>query len=125
MEENKIKIAEINNKNAWEDFLSQCEEKTFLNSWNWGEFQSRMGNKIWRLAAYGNRQGAESGQQLIAIVLATRIQARRGTFLLTQHGPSINQESGIKSQELWEALLAELKKTGKEGGAAFIRINPL
>ena len=35
------KIKEITQKQAWEDFLLECEEKTFLDSWNWGEFQKK------------------------------------------------------------------------------------
>jgi len=44
-----MEIKEINNKEDWEGFLLRCDEKTFLNSWNWGEFQKREGEKIWRL----------------------------------------------------------------------------
>ena len=43
---------EITDRKIWEDFLLRCEEKTFLQAWNWGEFQQRMGNKIWRLGTY-------------------------------------------------------------------------
>ena len=125
MGKNEIKIAEIKNKDVWEDFLSECREKTFLNSWNWGEFQSRMGNKIWRLGTYASQQGLGVSQQLLATTLITRIRARRGTFLLIQHGPDINPKSKIQNQELLEVLLAEFKKIGKEEGAAFIRMNPL
>lgn len=28
------------------------EEKTFLQSWNWGEFNKMMRDKIWRLGIY-------------------------------------------------------------------------
>lgn len=75
-------IKEINNKEVWEGFSGQCEEKTFLNSWNWGEFQKREGNKIWRLGIYDN-------EQLVAIILIIKIRARRGTFLFIPHGPNI------------------------------------
>jgi hypothetical protein len=45
----EFKIEEIKDKKIWEEFLEKCEEKTFLQSFNWGEFQKMMGNKIWRL----------------------------------------------------------------------------
>ena len=76
----KMQIQEIKNKETWEDFLLKCTEKTFLQSWNWGEFQERMGNKIWRLGVFKN-------DMLIGTGLAVKVVAKRGTFLLVQHGP--------------------------------------
>lgn len=81
-----MEIKEIKTKEIWENFLLGCEEKTFLQSWNWGEFQEKMGNKIWRLGIYEN-------QELVSAVLVAKIPARRGTFLLIQHGPTIAQNS--------------------------------
>ncbi len=85
----------------------QCEEKTFLQSWDWGEFQERMGNKIWRLGAYNNGG-------LSSVLLAVKIIAKRGTFLLVQHSVGIS-----------EALLNRLKEIAKEEKCDFIRIAPL
>jgi len=99
-------IIEIKEKSVWEDFLLKCEEKTFLQSWNWGEFQERMGNKIWRLGLYDG--GPTS------IILAVKVKARRGTFLLVQHNLGLS-----------EALLNKLKEIAKDEGCAFIRMAPL
>lgn len=104
-----MEIKEITDKNIWEDFLLGCKEKTFLQSWNWGEFQKNMGNKIWRL-------GVLESDKLVGLALIAKIVARRGTFLLIQHGPL---GKGL------ELLLKELKKLGKEEKASFIRIAPL
>jgi len=99
-------ISEIKDKNVWENFLSESEEKTFLQSWNWGEFQKIMGNKIWRLGVYDN-------QRLLSVVLVVKIEAKRGRFLLIQHGPI--------SKKLFE----ELKKIAKNEKCDFIRVAPL
>ena len=45
-------IKEITQKNIWEDFLLQCKEKTFLDSWNWEEFNEKMNRKSWRFGVY-------------------------------------------------------------------------
>ena len=45
---------EVINKETWEKFLASVQEKTFLQSWNWGEFNKKMGQKIWRLGVYNN-----------------------------------------------------------------------
>ncbi len=117
-------ILELNNKENWEDFLLRCDEKTFLDSWNWGEFQKREGQRIWRFGIYDN-------EKLISVALVIKVKARRGTFLFVPHGPNIinpksqipnpKQISNLKSQIL-NTLLMKLKEIAKEEKAHFIRI---
>ncbi len=78
----ELEIRKIEDKKIWEDFLFQCEEKTFLQSWNWGEFQKKMGNKIWRLGVFKNGE-------LIGVTLVIKIEAKRGRFLFVPHGPCL------------------------------------
>lgn len=104
-------IREIKSKEIWENYLSGCGEKTFLQSWNWGEFQEKMGNKIWRLGVYDK-------EELSFVLLAVKIAAKRGTFLLVQHLPPI-------TIEILKILLAELRRIGREEKADFIRMAPL
>jgi len=110
----KMEIREITNKSAWEEFLAECKEKTFLQSWNWGEFQEKMGNKIWRIGVYEN-------ENLLGVALISKIKARRGTFLLIQHGPVL----AFNKKDTLEFFVGELKKIGKKEKASFIRISPL
>ena len=130
---------EVIDKEAWESFLLNVQEKTFLQSWNWGEFQRMMGNKIWRLGIYEN-------DKLIGGALVTKIVAKRGTFLLIQHGPVVkNPKSEILNSkprsnpfgmlrgrqiqnskfQILNVLLEKLKKIAKEEKASFIRVAPL
>lgn len=102
-----MEIREIKNKEEWEGFFGGREEKTFLQSWNWGELQERMDNKIWRLGVYNNGE-------LFSVALAVKVIARRGTFLLVQHNVGIS-----------EALLNKLKEIAKEENCSFIRMVPL
>ncbi len=135
-----MEIQEIKDKNVWEDFLLGCTDKTFLNSWNWGEFQIKMGNKIWRLGIYNREQRTENREQLISVALVVKTVAKRGTFLLVPHGPNIKSEIGTRgpdeSQGGWrggrspkvdilENLLGKLNKIAKEEKADFIRISPI
>ena len=116
-----FKIKEIMEKEKWEDFLLKCEKKTFLDSWNWGEFQKSLGNKIWRFGIYES----EPKELLDALAFVIKIKARRGTFLLVPHGPSIPQENIGKSKQILEALLVNLKEVAKREKASFIRISPI
>jgi len=118
-------IKELKDKKIWEDFLSRCADKTFLNSWNWGEFQERMGSasggKIWRLGVF-------EGDELVALALISKIKARRGTFLLVQHGPILENsklQNPKSKTEILRILLEELKKIAEEEKADFIRMAPL
>ncbi|PIV12754.1 MAG: hypothetical protein COS47_00820 [Candidatus Nealsonbacteria bacterium CG03_land_8_20_14_0_80_36_12] len=113
-----METKEINLKDVWETFLSDISDKTFLESWNWGEFQKKMGNKIWRFGVFEN-------EDLISIALIIKIAAKRGTFLFMPHGPVIKcQMSNLKCQIL-EELLRRLKDIVKQEKCSFIRIGPI
>ncbi len=102
-----MKIKEIKDKKEWENFLNEVEEKTFLHSWNWGEFQKKEEEKIWRIGFYD--------PELIGVALIVKIRARRGTFLFVPHGPVVSK----KKKEVFEKLKEYLKNL-KE--ASFARI---
>jgi len=114
----ELAIKEINDKEIWEEFLEQCEEKTFLQSWNWGEFQILEGNKIWRFGVY-------SSQELVGIALVIKITAKRGTFLFIPHGPIVKNQIQVSKFQILNALLEELKKLANKENASFIRISPI
>jgi len=44
---------EITNKDQWEQKMSSQTQAQFLQSWEWGEFQKRLGRKFWRLEIEG------------------------------------------------------------------------
>lgn len=116
-----MEIKEIQDKNIWENFLLGGGNKTFLHSWNWGEFQKIMRGKIWRLGFFDN-------EKLIAVSLVIKVIAKRGIFLLLPHGPVLaapfNNQFDIK-QELLKTLLDKLRKIALEEKTSFIRINPI
>ena len=112
-----MEFKEIKNRKQWEGILSRCGEKTFLQSWNWGEFQKSFGNKIWRLAA-------QSGKNGLAAALTVKIKAKRGTFLFVPHGPAAAGGRAAKKAAL-ASLLEKLKRTAAAEGASFIRIAPV
>ncbi|MDP3093244.1 MAG: peptidoglycan bridge formation glycyltransferase FemA/FemB family protein [bacterium] len=110
-------VKEIENKETWEKFLEDHEEKTFLQSWNWGEFCREMGEKIWRWGIYDN-------DELVSVALAEKKIAKRGTFLLVPHGPVIKPGESSR-KEILKTLHGKLKITAGQEQASFIRINPI
>jgi lipid II:glycine glycyltransferase (peptidoglycan interpeptide bridge formation enzyme) len=113
-----MEIREVKDKKIWEDFLLGCEEKTFLQSWNWGEFCKKEGNKIWRLGVFDSNN-------LIAAAFFYKIKAKRGTFLFLPHGPVAIKRETSDLKQILGLLLKELKKIAKEENASFIRIGSI
>jgi lipid II:glycine glycyltransferase (peptidoglycan interpeptide bridge formation enzyme) len=114
-----MELREIINKGEWEGFLLQCAEKTFLQSWGWGEFNKRMGDKIWRFGVY-------NGALLIGVALIFKISAKRGRFLFVPHGPVfIDGLSMSDKKEAIELILVRLGNISKEEEINFIRVAPI
>lgn len=99
--------------------MESCQEKTFLQSWNWGEFQKMEGNKIWRFGIYNNQNN------LAGVALVIKIKAKRGTFLFIPHGPVAKPQKEISFYQILNILLEELKKIAGKENASFIRISPI
>ena len=120
-----MEIREIINKGEWENFLSQCAEKTFLQSWNWGEFSAKGGSasggnsQIWRFGIYNE-------SKLLAVALVIKVSARRGTFLFIPHGPVILGDlAATDKKEILELLAVQLSDAAKQEKVSFIRVSPL
>jgi len=114
-----MELREITNKDEWESFLLRCAEKTFLQSFNWGEFNIKMGNKIWRFGAY-------SEGKLLSVALVIKVLAKRGTFLFIPHGPVVLGGISAKDKkEILQLILLNLRSVAKEEKASFIRISPI
>jgi len=114
-----MELKEINNKDEWEGFLTQCAQKTFLQSWNWGEFQIKDGNKIWRFGIFSN-------EKFIGAALVIKFSAKRGTFLFIPHGPVvIDGLVANDKKEILELILIQLGDIAKEEKASFIRFSPI
>lgn len=120
-------IKEIQEKQRWESFLDGFHSKTFLQSWNWGKFCSLMGQKIWRLGVFENND-------LICSSLIVKVEAKRGSFLMIEHGPNFKNQTFQNSRsklsfldklDILDFLIKELKKLGKKERAGFIRICPI
>ncbi len=108
----QIQIKTIESKTQWEDFALSQPQVNFLSSYNWGEFNSNMGKKIYRLGIFDN-------QTLVGVCLVVKETAKRGNYLTIAGGPIINwQDSSFTT------LVAHLKKIAKRENCWFIRIRP-
>ncbi|MBI3627031.1 hypothetical protein HY224_03225, partial [Candidatus Uhrbacteria bacterium] len=52
-----MEISFIADKKIWNDFVARhALDGGFLQSWEWGEFQEKLGRKVWRMAVSLNGQ---------------------------------------------------------------------
>ncbi len=110
---NNFETKEIESKKEWEDFLLSRNPGTFLQSWNWGEVNQKVGFKIFRLGFYKSKK-------LVGCALIIHQPAKRGSHLLIPGGPVIDYDD----KELLRFVIQELEKLAKKERVWFVRIRP-
>lgn len=109
-----IEIKNIDNQEVWEKALEAYSPHSFLQSWQWGEAQKALSQKIWRLGIYQENI-------LKGVAFVYKITAKRGVFLFCPHGPLLDWSK----KDYFVSLVNFLKNLGKKEKADFIRIAPL
>src|SRR4030067_1277804 len=110
----KYDVKEITDKKTWEDFSLSASPNTFLQSWNWGEFNKAIGGKMWRL-------GLRKNGKLAGLALLVKYPSKLGDYLYCPRGPIINW----KDTNAFAALFKEMKNLGHKEGCLFITVDPL
>src|SRR4030042_5006389 len=99
-----MEIKEITSKDIWEQKMSQQAQAQFLQSWEWGEFQKRLGRQVWRLEIEGE------------YILVIKMPLSFGWNYIYSPRPKV---------ELSESKLGILKQLAGQEKCLFIRIEPL
>jgi len=108
------KLQEILDKNTWNNFIisSNFEFYSFLESWEWWEFQELAWKEIKRYWIYQKNN-------LIWVFLVIKVRAKRGNYYFTPHWPLIKWDF---FKILWE-ILDDLKVLAQLDNMNFIRFN--
>ncbi len=109
----KIVVREVEKKEVWEKFLGEHPEANFLQSWNWGQFYRKLGQKVFYRGFYQD-------DKLIGVMLLILEEAKRGRHLILPGGPIFEWYD----QDLVTIFGEELKRLGREEKAVFIRCRP-
>jgi lipid II:glycine glycyltransferase (peptidoglycan interpeptide bridge formation enzyme) len=109
----KYQIKEVVDKKNWEDFSLRSSPNTFLQSWNWGEFNHELGRKIWRHGIY-------SDKGLEGVCLAIQYESRLGNYIYCPRGPILDW----RKSNLFKVLFEKLKEIGQEENCIFIKLDP-
>ncbi|NOQ68083.1 peptidoglycan bridge formation glycyltransferase FemA/FemB family protein [Patescibacteria group bacterium] len=108
-----------NQKEIWNEFVAENNSESFLQSWEWGNFQQVADKKIFRI-------GIKDNDEIIAVALIVKHDLPFGrSYLYCPRGPVV-AESRIKNQELRipNILFDEIKKIAKKEKSLFLRIDP-
>src|SRR3989337_1555479 len=109
----EYQVEYISDKEVWEKFVLSRNTKSFLQSWNWGETNKLLGDKIFRM-------GLKKYGQLVGVCLIIKQRAKRGPHFLIPGGPLIDWSNN----KLVNFLLSAIRDLGKKEKAWFIRVRP-
>lgn len=103
---------EINDLNLWDKSLESNPEVSFLQAFEFGQFQQNLGNDVFR---FGIKEGEKLKSFCQVILLSTKL----GKFFYVPGGPILSDWG----EEL-TSLLTILKPLAMQKGASFIRFDP-
>ena len=119
-----------NQKEIWNKFIAENSSESFLQAWEWGEFQVGVGRKILRVGVVDNNfkenDKEVSSGDLLATVLIIKYDLPFGqSYLYCPRGPVV-KVSSIKYQvsSILNFLFNEIEKTGKKEKVMFFKIDP-
>ncbi|MFH1896119.1 MAG: peptidoglycan bridge formation glycyltransferase FemA/FemB family protein, partial [bacterium] len=112
-----VKIVAFNNEKDWNKFAFRYSYSYFLQSWDWGEVNLDLANKIYRYGIF-------KGERLVGIFLAILQKAQRGPLsyqsLIVPAGPLIDYSNSNQVKEVFEFI----EQLAKKEGADFVRVRP-
>lgn len=118
-----MEVLKLTNENQeqYSNFVAAHSSGSFLQSWNWGEFQTSQ-NKI--AVRYGVFENVNGNKNLIAAVqlFHTKVPKLPGSYLYAPYGPLIAEEFSEKNSEIISLMLAKIKTDFAK--AWFIRFEP-
>jgi len=114
-----IEIFKESDKQKWNDFVATAPDGGLLQSWEWGEFQTSLGRKTWRLAFL-------EADKIIGAALIIKYPLPLGkSYFYIPRGPIIkNQGEKLEIKNRLEGFIKKIKEIAKKEGVIFLRIEP-
>lgn len=107
-------VKEVSDKDKWEDFSLKSHPNTFLQSWNWGQFNIKLGRKIFRLGAF-------ESDKLVGIALLVKYETKLGNYLYCPRGPLLDWGD----LPILDSIITHVMEIAKEENAIFLKFDPL
>jgi peptidoglycan pentaglycine glycine transferase (the first glycine) len=125
-----MKLVYFKNREQVDGFISQSKHSQFLQSWGWGEFQEKIGNKVFRIGI------EENGKILSISTLIKKALPLGKCYFYCPRGPVINFQfppqfggqaiSNFKTNpmEIYEIIFKEINKIAIKEKVIFLRFEP-
>jgi len=108
-----MKINFSTQKNSWNDFLI-VNDGSFLQSFEWGEFQEKLGRKVWRLAV------EENSRVLLQALIIKKSLPFGKSYLYIPFGHCLLQSlPDDQKKQATQELISELQKIAKDDHAIY------
>lgn len=116
-----MEINYFNRRNTaieWNKFVIE-NQGSFLQSFEWGEFQKKFCQNIWRLEI-------KDGEKILLISQIIQKKIKFKAYFYIPYGPVLlDGISAKEKQEAFNLFLKELQKLAQTQGAIFLRIEPV
>ncbi len=109
----KFELREIIDKKIWETYLLSRKPGTFLQSWNWGETNALIGQRVKRFGVFDENK-------VIGIFQLIHQAAKRGNHYIIPGGPIID----YNNSDLLNFTFQALRRFLLSEKAWFVRIRP-
>ncbi|HBE90423.1 MAG: hypothetical protein A3E37_01420 [Candidatus Andersenbacteria bacterium RIFCSPHIGHO2_12_FULL_46_9] len=109
-----VRLATNQDKDKWNNFVTNSPQGSFMQSWEWGETQLAFGLPVWRLVV--EDEGALLG---VALVIERSVLFGR-CWLYVPQGPLYGAEPRV-----WRLLNDKLRELGGGQKAIFVRCDPV
>lgn len=118
-------MTEATDQNSWNKFIVEnSSPASFLQSWEWGEFQKSLGHRVYRLQIEGILQAQVVVRKLH--LGKYYLEIPKGPIFTLSPSPLSSRERVAEGQErgIWELLTKKLKELGQKENAVLARVNP-
>lgn len=107
---------EVTDQKIWDKFIAGQDHAQFLQSWAWGEFQTAVGRRVFRLGGFEDNKMLRAGQWL------EHYLGLGWAYLYCPRGPVSSTE---KMDWSWPELIKILKTKTSAYGNLFLRLEPV
>lgn len=104
---------------AWDEFVSQSKNGSFLQSWAWGELEKKEGKKIWRFVVFRDKDKKEIGG---AMLLVKNPLPLGYSFIYSPMGPIMSLKN--LQFKIGKSIMTKIYEIAKEEKAIFLRFEP-
>lgn len=109
------KVSEVTSPETWDSLAGGV----LLQSWGWGEFQQKIGHKVWRLGVF-------DGETFVGGASIILVNSKFRTHLYVSNGPFvIGKRPDLSIPIIIETLLPLIQEIAKNFSVHFIRFDPL